>query len=92
MSVCDVVVLLPIGFYGVAIYVDMQRVFAAGFINEVVSGIGNCERILSIAFVEEKPIEGRSGHHGIAFLKSCFPITKDGDSRFRGGGDIGFFE
>ena len=85
VSMRDMVVLLPIRLHGVAIYMDVQRVLSAGFVNEIVAGFGNGERIFPVTFIEQESIERRPGDHRVTFLQTSFPIAKHSDGSFRRG-------
>jgi hypothetical protein len=70
----------------------MERVFAAGFEDEVETGLFDLKHELSVALAEEKTLERSARNEGIALFEAGFPISENVDSgvaRDRDGG-LGF--
>jgi hypothetical protein len=92
VCVGGVEILLPGGARGLAHDVNMERVFAAGFEDEVETGLFDLKHELSVALAEEKTLERSARNEGIALFEAGFPISENVDSgvaRDRDGG-LGF--
>ena len=61
---------LPARLRGFAHEVDVQRIVAAGFEDEIETGRGELELVATVALGEEKAVEGRAGGDGFPFLRA----------------------
>ena len=82
-------ILLPCGARGFAHDVDMERVLAAGFEDEVEPGLFDFQHELAVALGEQEALERSAGDEGIALFQAGFPISKNVDRGVARGRDSG---
>ena len=89
VRVRGVIILLPAGLRGFAHHLDVERVFAAGFEDEVETGSVELEDKRAVALGEKETVERGAGDDGVAVFEAGLPVGEDVDGGVARGGDCG---
>ena len=89
VRVRGVIILLPAGLRGFTHHLDVERVFAAGFEDQIETGSIELEDKRAVALGEKETVERGAGDDRVAVFEAGLPVGEDVDGGVARGGDCG---